>query len=333
MSSRSGHSVSALVSLSHRRGMISLGGCLLAMVLAAAVTDALDTGVILVLLGVLSATAAAFGLVIVTGQAGNRWSLILWPVAMCFGISALDHVAPEASVLVMGFVTLSFLFVGLSQPPLRGLWFVPPASLVFLQVQDPTLEMAAIRLPIVAIIWIICAEVPARLIAQLREKQAALELLATTDSLTGLLNRSSLGLQLERVGEVGVVAMIDLDHFKQFNDRYGHLAGDVALMDFAAVLRDGVRPGDQVFRYGGEEFLVVLDKITPSDAAGVLARVRDTWAAHHSGLTFSAGLARGGLAGLRGADALLYQAKAEGRDRIVVEPTSTDTSDVISSGL
>lgn len=313
------------MSLSHRRGVISLTSGFIAMLVATAVTDSFDSSVALVLLCLAAATAAVFGLVIFTGQAANRWSLMIWPVAMCCGISALDLVAAQASVLVMGFVTLSFLFIGLSQPPLRGLWLVLPASLLFLQVQDLTFEMALVRLPIAALVWIICAEVPARLLQELREKQTALELLATTDSLTGLLNRSRLGVQLDRVGTEGVVAMIDLDKFKQFNDQHGHLAGDVALMDFAAVLRDGVRPGDHVFRYGGEEFLVVLDTISVDQAGHVLERIRATWAEHSSGLTFSAGLTRGGLAGLSRADALLYQAKALGRDRVVSDSGSADS--------
>lgn len=311
----------------HRRGLIRFGGCFVVLALATAVTDPSSPAAWLMLAGVVVGTGVLFGLLVATQQIHRRWSLMMWPLALCAGISALDLVAHQAAGLVMGLVVLSFLFIGLSQPPRRGLWFVPPAALLFLQVQDLEPKVAAVRLPISALVWIICAEIPAKLIKELREKQRALELLATTDSLTGLLNRSGLDVQLERAGASGAVAIIDLDLFKQFNDRFGHVAGDVALMDFAAELRGGTRPTDKVFRYGGEEFVIVLVDTTVEEATGVLSRIGASWADHPSGLTFSAGVTRGGIGAVRAADALLYRAKAEGRDRVIVDPaTSNDRS-------
>lgn len=310
----------------HRRGLVRFGGCFVVLALATGATDESTRDAWFALLVVVVATAAVIALLIATRQFNRRWSLMVWPFALCAGIFALDRAAPQAASLVMGLVVLSFLFIGLSQPPRRSFWFLPPAALLFLHVQDLDPKMAAVRLPIAALVWIICAEVPAKLIMELRDKQRALELLATTDSLTGLLNRSGLDVQLERAASTGAVAMIDLDGFKQFNDEFGHIAGDVALMDFASVLSDGVRPADKVFRYGGEEFVIVLCRATLDEATAVLSRIREAWSVHESGLTFSAGVTHGGMGAIRAADALLYRAKAEGRNRVIV-----DTGDVEQS--
>lgn len=318
------------VSLWHRRGVVRFGGCFVVLGLATAVTGESSLASWLTLVGFVAVMAAAVAVLVATHQINRRWSLMVWPFALCAGISALDRTAPQAASLVMGLVVLSFLFIGLSQPPRRSFWFLPPAALLFLQVQDLDLKMAAVRLPIAALVWVICAEVPAKLIMELRDKQRALELLATTDSLTGLLNRSGLDLQLERAGDSGAVAMVDLDAFKQFNDEFGHVAGDVALMDFAQVLRESVRPADAVFRYGGEEFVIVLGKATLSEAEIVLTRIREAWSTHESGLTFSAGVTHGGIGAIRAADALLYRAKAEGRDRVIVGVDDVEGS--LSSG-
>lgn len=314
------------VSVWHRRGLLRFGGCFIVLILAVAVNDESSLDTWLAMIGALVATAIVAAILVATNQFGQRWSLMMWPLALCAGISAVDRSAPQATSLVTGLIVLCFLFIGLCQPPTRGFWFVPIAAVVYLQVQDLDFKSAAIRLPIAALVWIACAEVPAKLIRELRDKQRALELLATTDSLTGLLNRSGLDVQLERVGVGGAVAMIDLDHFKKFNDEFGHVAGDVALMDFAAVLRDGVRPTDRVFRYGGEEFLIVLAAATMAEADLVLSRIRDAWAEHASGLTFSAGVTHGGIGAVRAADALLYRAKAEGRNRVVLDGDGVEAS-------
>ncbi|NRQ50166.1 GGDEF domain-containing protein [Aeromicrobium stalagmiti] len=303
----------------HLRGSMHFAGSFVVLLIATGLTETLTYDVGLVLLGVVAATGLAFLALMVVRQLERRWSLLLWPVAVCCGVGALDAVAHAAAGLVMGLVVLSFLFVGLSQPPHWGLPLVVPAAALFVQVMDLEPRQVAVRLPVAAAVWVVCSEVPSRLIMELRQKNAALELLATTDSLTGLLNRTRLDVHLDRVGGTGSVALIDLDHFKEFNDEHGHVAGDVVLMDFATALKNGVRPQDAVFRYGGEEFLVVLASTTPDEAGLVLDRLRAAWSGHGSGLTFSAGVTTGGLSAVRRADALLYEAKADGRDRLVVD--------------
>jgi diguanylate cyclase (GGDEF)-like protein len=157
------------------------------------------------------------------------------------------------------------------------------------------------------------------------------QLQASTDPLTGLINRRSLEARVRDLRVAGVpyaVAMADLDRFKALNDTFGHETGDRALRLFARVLRETVRSQDVVARQGGEEFVVVLPGCGVEAATPILARVRDALkdALASGGLpafTASFGLAdttdqAGFEAALRAADAALMRAKQEGRDRLVV---------------
>ena len=106
---------------------------------------------------------------------------------------------------------------------------------------------------------------------------AETQLQATTDPLTGLLNRRSFEQRLSaarKEGEPLSIAMADLDHFKVLNDTYGHETGDRALRLFAQTLNSSVRAGDLVCRHGGEEFVVALPGCPPENAAGILDAMR-----------------------------------------------------------
>jgi diguanylate cyclase (GGDEF)-like protein/PAS domain S-box-containing protein len=152
------------------------------------------------------------------------------------------------------------------------------------------------------------------------------EKLARSDALTELPNRRALDDQLPREmaralrsGAELSLAIIDIDHFKTYNDTHGHLAGDAVLCDCAAAWDGALRGEDMILRFGGEEFLVVLPDCGPDDGAWIIERLR---AATPDGQTCSAGLAvwRPGesvddLVGR--ADAALYRAKQAGRDRLV----------------
>jgi diguanylate cyclase (GGDEF)-like protein len=158
---------------------------------------------------------------------------------------------------------------------------------------------------------------------------------ARLDTVTGIGNRRALDeAMLAMAGTRLAAVLLDLDHFKSFNDRNGHLAGDEALSRLGGILRDAVRRQDLVFRYGGEEFLILLPGSDREDASKLAERVRGAvqedaqvgpW-----GLTVSAGVAvadrfsaSNPLGLLRRADAALYQAKRTGRNRVVVDdPTS-----------
>jgi diguanylate cyclase (GGDEF)-like protein len=154
---------------------------------------------------------------------------------------------------------------------------------------------------------------------------------ALRDPLTGLLNRRGLDAAASEVFVPGAgvgVAVIDLDHFKSINDRFGHAVGDAVLVRATALLAGTTRDGDLLARTGGEEFCVLLRHVTAAQATQaaerLLARLRDAdWSDVVPGLrvTASIGLAlRDGNETLdsvtRRADVVLYQAKAEGRDRV-----------------
>ncbi|NDY89820.1 GGDEF domain-containing protein [Ideonella livida] len=165
--------------------------------------------------------------------------------------------------------------------------------------------------------------------------------LSRHDGLTGLLNRRAMHDVLQdewqrhlRLGSGFALLMLDLDHFKQVNDRWGHHAGDLALVHTARLLDRQLRPTDRASRHGGEEFLLLLPGVDGLTALQVAERLRQQLQADpvalddgmRLGLTVSigvAGLAPGddGVAALlRRADAALYQAKADGRNQVSLAP-------------
>ena len=164
------------------------------------------------------------------------------------------------------------------------------------------------------------------LVGQVEDQAARLEALAHVDELTGIPNRRAWEVQLSRAlaaahrrSAVIHVALLDLDHFKRFNDQYGHQAGDRLLAAAAAAWRVQLRPTDLLARYGGEEFGVVLDDCALGEAIEILERLRSQTPL---GQTVSAGVATWTGAGtaeelVARADTALYQAKHDGRDRVV----------------
>jgi diguanylate cyclase (GGDEF)-like protein len=159
--------------------------------------------------------------------------------------------------------------------------------------------------------------VDARQVVQLIVRSERLAESASTDWLTGLPNRRMLDRALGRLSAGDTVIMLDLDHFKQVNDTFGHAAGDDVLRQFGRVLHGTVRGSDIVGRFGGEEFLIIL--APPGGADTFLRRLRAEWLAGRPlAVTFSAGIVAS--AGdpdeaVRLADHALYQAKEAGRDQ------------------
>jgi diguanylate cyclase (GGDEF)-like protein len=154
--------------------------------------------------------------------------------------------------------------------------------------------------------------------------------LALCDDLTGVGNRRRLDRDLSIEAHSGdapvAVIMVDVDHFKRINDDYGHDAGDQALRAVADVLRREVRTGDVVYRYGGEEFCIVLVNTTTTEAGQVAERIRFAVSrmalAVDEPLTVSIGVALGKGAHvahtLIRADEALFKSKDAGRDRVTL---------------
>ncbi|OLB81878.1 MAG: diguanylate cyclase [Actinobacteria bacterium 13_2_20CM_2_71_6] len=163
--------------------------------------------------------------------------------------------------------------------------------------------------------------------------------LAVTDALTGLRTRrfleAALPVEISRANRAGgsvALFIIDIDHFKSINDRYGHPAGDHALTQVAERLRAAAGPGDMLARYGGEEFALLSPGTGDGDLAGIAERLRarvagepiQLCAANQAVITVSVGAASAPLHGadptglVATADRALYRAKAQGRDRAVI---------------
>jgi diguanylate cyclase (GGDEF)-like protein len=166
------------------------------------------------------------------------------------------------------------------------------------------------------------------LVRQVEDQAAQLAALARHDGLTGMPNRRTwdgeLPVAMDRARRDGVplsVAMLDLDHFKRFNDQHGHQAGDRLLKSATAAWSAMLRTTDLLCRYGGEEFSVLLPGATTEEAAEVLERLR---AVTPQEQTFSAGLACWDGQEISEelvarADRALYAAKAAGRDHVIVD--------------
>jgi diguanylate cyclase (GGDEF)-like protein/PAS domain S-box-containing protein/putative nucleotidyltransferase with HDIG domain len=171
-----------------------------------------------------------------------------------------------------------------------------------------------------------------RIYAELRYQNERLAELVATDPLTGLSNRrhflEALEAQAtlaERQGRPLSVLLLDVDRFKQYNDSYGHRAGDDVLCLVADILRSNVRGCDLVARYGGEEFVVVMPMTAPGDAVTVADRLRKAIADHAwplRNITASFGVATGSPHAIEtarlvdAADRALYHSKQSGRNRV-----------------
>jgi diguanylate cyclase (GGDEF)-like protein len=171
---------------------------------------------------------------------------------------------------------------------------------------------------------------------ELLSAMARIELLATTDELTSLSNRRHMHelLDIEERRQqqqyrATCIALIDVDHFKQINDRYGHAGGDAALRTLAHAARGMLRAGDTLARWGGEEFLLLMPDTSLRDGFCVMERMLAAVrtmplmeADPDFRLTFSAGVAESRADeriadAIRRADMALYRAKEQGRDQIV----------------
>ncbi len=172
----------------------------------------------------------------------------------------------------------------------------------------------------------------------LTKKLEESEAKAMVDSLTNILNRNAYNLKIgqlvhefKRYKEPWALLVLDIDHFKSFNDTYGHKTGDKVLKSVAGTIKDSIRLSDHVFRYGGEEFVVILSRIDKQSTSNLSEKIRkaierDYYVDGDKKLqvTISIGAAIIGendseTSLFERADKALYQAKENGRNQIMVD--------------
>jgi diguanylate cyclase (GGDEF)-like protein len=240
-----------------------------------------------------------------------------WLLAGCFGATALLF-AIRTAMTLRGAIGGTTLF----SPPTATYQWMAATGEVFITLRGFTLLLLA-------------AERSQQLLADHAQR----------DPLTGALNRSGLHLSYERLAaarhavrqdndamlRVVSLVVIDLDHFKTINDTHGHAMGDDVLRLFASIASGGLRAGDTLARYGGDEFVVLLPHTAGGEALAIAERIRVAFANATGSLgalavrpTLSIGIAAGSLTDdtldtiLPRADEALYRSKREGRNRVRV---------------
>ena len=248
--------------------------------------------------------------------------LVVWPVVLIFLAGYVDF---AQSAALSGLMTAGYLgAVALARPPgVRLEVEAIVAAVFFVTTLFADVVLAGLRRQRLALI----------------QTRAELAKLVSTDALTGLPNRrhfqEALDAEMARVQRYGgsfSLALLDLDEFKSFNDRFGHPAGDAALCELARVIRQHMRASDRVARLGGEEFAVILVGTGKEAARLVVERLRVSIAELDLGhlavpgctVTTSIGVAavpddaEYAAELVRHADVALYEAKARGRNRVVL---------------
>jgi diguanylate cyclase (GGDEF)-like protein len=255
--------------------------------------------------------------------ANERLLEVLWAAAiMCLPLAAT---APGAASIAERSDT-DRNDVSLMRASILGVAVLAPPLLVMGQQWRGHIAIATRLSVLVVLVIALLYWRAARLLTRVRDQARELERQARTDPLTGLPNRRTWEHELARVADRSrlagrrlTVAMLDLDHFKRFNDTFGHLQGDDLLVEAAHIWRDQLEPDDVIARYGGEEFSVLLPDRTEEESFDLLQRLRASTPLHQ---TISIGFAdlrpdEEPIEAVRRADIALYRAKTQGRNRVV----------------
>lgn len=257
---------------------------------------------------------------------GGAWAVLMHfnavPTAVILSMMAMNNVA-VGGLRLFGRGTAAMLCGGLVAALAAGFGFEPRSSLT---------EMAA-SLPMLVVYPLLIGYMTHHLAVRLADERSRFRELSRTDALSGLYNRGQWDLMLEaefarlqRNGGQCALLMIDIDHFKAFNDRHGHARGDAAIVQVARILQQERRREDAVARYGGEEFTVLMPGADLSGGHGLAERLRQRFeeaAMEGDTLTVSIGVAAFDPAmatprdWLARADTALYRAKRQGRGRTV----------------
>lgn len=288
---------------------------------------AIDTAILLV---IFSSMAYAW----VTGD--TRRSGMVLAIVACAGAVAVAVAVGEVGLfwLYPCLVTTFFLV----HPRIASILNV--SSIVAMMVQ-PDLFKGYVQMWTFAATATVVSATAFTFAQRTNSQRERLEQLATIDPLTGVRNRRAMDEELElaaaHAGQTGLphaVVMLDIDHFKRVNDEYGHSVGDHVLVELVTVVQQSTRQTDQLFRYGGEEFVLLLPGVDGAGLTAVMNNLRHTLRTklRHPGgaITVSFGVARlrkdepvGNW--IRRADAALYKAKEAGRDQVVFSDHITAT--------
>jgi diguanylate cyclase (GGDEF)-like protein len=281
---------------------------------------------------VVAAGALLTAILLTVGERLPGWTVHLWPAAGTAMVSFGLLFNGERHGGAAGGDEMYYLWVTLYAAYFLGRW-ATAAHLGLMAAAYTTMLVAIDPGPIGPSRWLTTmglatgSAIVVRLLSERVERLVAeLRLAAATDPLTGLLNRRAFSercgdelARARRSGEAFAALLIDVDHFKQINDREGHAAGDAALVDLAAALTGQLREIDTVARLGGDEFAVLLPATGVAAAQATAERLCE-----RAAVPISIGTAVYGIDGhttdelARAADAALYEAK-----RRRVEPVAT----------
>lgn len=268
----------------------------------------------------------------------HRWSprATLGLVPLAFGLIVAAQWLDPLGVgpLYAMWFGVVFAWIGSWHPPRTSLVVAPLGAVMYVipflpdspSASPDSMATVAIAIPFcILLAEVIAAKSDAAMEARGKLEDAAelLEKASVTDDLTGLGNRRRANTLLDSMVAGDALVLLDLDHFKAVNDTRGHAEGDRVLMALGSYLMDSVREADCVARFGGEEFLILL-RGAGGGAVEVVERLVAGWRRVGCGVTLSGGVAVhvdgcGPSTTLKRADRMLYQAKADGRDRVVTE--------------
>lgn len=266
----------------------------------------------------------------------ERWhpraTLTLAPLAFGLIVSAQWIDPKGVGPLYALWFGVVFAWIGSWHPTRTSLVIAPLGAAMYIipflpdspSASPDSVASVAIAIPFAILLSEVIAaksQAASRARGHLEEAAALLERASVTDDLTGLGNRRRANTLLDSITPGDALVLLDLDHFKAVNDSRGHTEGDRVLMALGSYLLESVREADCVARFGGEEFLILL-RGAGRGAGEIVERLVDGWRASGCGVTLSGGIAVhvagcGPSTTLKRADRMLYQAKADGRDRVV----------------
>jgi len=260
----------------------------------------------------------------------------------CLFLAIINTVGCLASATVLGPPGLFWMYPALLGNFLllsRGRAAIVTAiALSFIAVQGKAYDSPS-QLAMFLVTAVVASLVAFVFASRTESQRLELQKLATLDSLTGVPNRRAMEQELQiavaefrRIGTAFGLAMLDLDHFKSINDEFGHEAGDDVLIAFADLVRRATRKVDRCFRFGGEEFVLLMPATDSAALHAIDANLRNRVEAELNcrGKVVTVSIGAAALrphedwqAWMARADAALYLAKNQGRNRTVVDPDAT----------